>query len=51
VKFAQTFAGGSSGEPVALLGSSGYVEIAVNRGSAARTLGVNRGAEVVLDLS
>jgi S-adenosyl-L-methionine hydrolase (adenosine-forming) len=44
----QTFAQGTPGEPVALIGSSGYLEIAVNRGSAARTLGVARGAEVIL---
>ena len=50
-KFAQTFASGTPGEPIALFGSAGYLEIAVNRGSAARTLGVNRGAEVTLDLS
>jgi S-adenosylmethionine hydrolase len=51
LKFAQTFASGNPGEPIAVLGSAGYVEIAVNRGNAARTLGVNRGAEVTLDLS
>jgi S-adenosylmethionine hydrolase len=51
VKFVQTFASGNPGEPIAVLGSAGYVEIAVNRGSAARTLGVNRGAEVTLDLA
>jgi S-adenosyl-L-methionine hydrolase (adenosine-forming) len=50
-KFGQTFASGNPGEPIAMLGSAGYIEIAVNRGSAARTLGVNRGAEVTLDLS
>ncbi len=50
VKFAQTFASGNPAEPIAMLGSAGYIEIAVNRGSAARTLGVNRGAEVTLDL-
>jgi hypothetical protein len=50
VKFGQTFASGNAGEPIAMLGSAGYVEIAVNRGSAARMLGVNRGAEVTLDL-
>jgi S-adenosyl-L-methionine hydrolase (adenosine-forming) len=49
--FARTFASGNQGEPIAVLGSAGYVEIAVNRGNAARTLGVNRGAEVTLDLS
>lgn len=51
VKFGQTFASGNPGEPIALLGSAGFVEIAVNRGNAARTLGANRGAEVTLDLT
>jgi S-adenosylmethionine hydrolase len=50
-KFEPTFAMGTPGEPIALFGSAGYVEIAVNRGSAARTLGANRGAEVTLDLT
>jgi len=50
VKFARTFASGGQGEPIAYLGSAGYVEIAVNRGSAARTLGANRGSEVTIDL-
>jgi len=35
---------------VAFLGSSGFIEIAVNKGNAARTLGVNRGAEVVFQI-
>jgi S-adenosylmethionine hydrolase len=51
LKLGQTFASGSPGEPIAVVGSAGYVEIAVNRGNAARTLGANRGAEVTLDLS
>jgi S-adenosylmethionine hydrolase len=51
LRFAQMFASGNPGEPIAVLGSSGFVEIVVNRGSAARTLGANRGAEVTLDLS
>lgn len=50
-RFAQTFASGTPGEPIALLGSAGFVEIAVNRGSAARALGANRGAEVTLELA
>jgi hypothetical protein len=49
-KFAKTFAAGGPGEPIAMLGSAGYVEIAVNRGSAARTLGANRGTEVTLEV-
>jgi S-adenosyl-L-methionine hydrolase (adenosine-forming) len=47
-KLVKTFGLGAPGEPVALFGSAGYLEIAVNRGNAARTLGVNRGAEVTL---
>jgi S-adenosylmethionine hydrolase len=50
-KFAQTFALGTPGEAIAVFGSAGFLEIAVNRGSAARTLGANRGAEVTLDLA
>ncbi len=48
-KLVQTFGHGAPGEPVALIGSSGFLEIAVNRGSAARALGAGRGAEVVLE--
>ena len=50
-KMVQTFAEGVAGEPVALIGSSGYLEISVNRGNAAKTVGVGRGAEVVVDVS
>ena len=45
------FAQGAANEPVALVGSSGFIEIAVNKGNAARALGVNRGAEVILQLT
>ncbi len=48
-KLAQTFAQGAAGEAIAILGSNGFLEIAVNKGHAARTLGVNRGAEVILE--
>ena len=50
-KLAQTFAQGAAGEPVALVGSSGFVEVAINRGHAARTLGAQRGTEVTLELA
>jgi S-adenosylmethionine hydrolase len=50
-KLVQTFALGAPGEPIAIFGSTGFLEIAVNRGNAARALGANRGAEVTLDLS
>jgi S-adenosylmethionine hydrolase len=48
-RFVQTFAQGAAGEPIALLGSSGFLEVAVNKGNAARALAVNRGAEVILE--
>ena len=44
-----TFAAGNSGEPIAYLGSSGYIEIAINKGNAARTLALGRGAPVTLE--
>jgi hypothetical protein len=47
-RFVATFGEGNNGEAVALIGSSGYVEIAVNKGSAAKALGAGRGAEVIL---
>jgi S-adenosylmethionine hydrolase len=46
-----TFAEGASGEPVGVIGSSGYLEICVNKASAARTLGIGRGTEVTVELS
>jgi S-adenosylmethionine hydrolase len=42
----QTYADVAEGEACAVLGSSGYVEVAVNGGSAARLLGASRGAPV-----
>jgi S-adenosylmethionine hydrolase len=50
-KLAQTFAQGGAGEPVAIVGSSGFVEVAVNKGHAARTLSAHRGTEVTLELA
>jgi S-adenosylmethionine hydrolase len=44
----RTYADVASGEPLALVGSSGLVEIAVRDGSAALTFGLTRGSEVVL---
>ena len=43
-----TFAHGAAGEPIAYVGSSGYIEIGVNKGSAARTLALGRGTPVIL---
>jgi S-adenosylmethionine hydrolase len=44
-----TFAAGNAGEPVAYVGSAGYVEIGVNKGNASRTLSIGRGGAVVLE--
>jgi S-adenosylmethionine hydrolase len=49
-KLRPIFAEGAQGEPFALIGSSGYLEVAVNKGSAAKTLGATRGAEVTVEL-
>jgi S-adenosylmethionine hydrolase len=47
-KLVDTFAKGNAGESVASVGSSGYLEVGVNKGSAARTLGLGRGTPVIL---
>ena len=49
-RLGSTFADAGPGEAIAIVGSSGYLEICVNRGSAARTLGTMRGAEVTVEL-
>jgi S-adenosylmethionine hydrolase len=48
-KVVGTFAEAANGEPVGIMGSSGYLEIALNKDNAARTLGVTRGAEVTVE--
>lgn len=47
-KLVDTFAQGSNGEPIAYIGSSGYLEIAVNKGNASRTFSIGRGSPVIL---
>jgi S-adenosylmethionine hydrolase len=49
-KVVQTFAQGAQGEVVGIIGSSGFLEISVNKGNAARTLAAARGAEVTVEL-
>jgi len=49
-KVVRTFAEGGQGEPIALIGSSGFLEFAVNKGDAAKALNANRGAEVTVEL-
>jgi S-adenosyl-L-methionine hydrolase (adenosine-forming) len=47
-RLVETFARGENAEAVAFIGSSGYVEIAVNKGNASKALGVGRGAAITL---
>ena len=47
-RLVDTFAHGNNGEPIAYVGSSGYLEIAVNKANAARTLSLGRGTPVIL---
>ena len=49
-KLSTNYAAGAQGEIFALLGSTGFLELSVNRGSAARNAGVDRGAEVTVTL-
>lgn len=50
-RLAQTFGNGAPNEPILILGSSGFFEVAVNRGSAAKAVGANRGAEVSVEFA
>lgn len=50
-KLVPNYSEGGQGEIFALLGSSGYLEIATNRGGASKLLGLARGAEVNLQLA
>lgn len=45
-KIAETFASVPDGEPVAYIGSSDNLEIAINKGNAKQMLGVEKGAQV-----
>jgi len=47
-RLVDTFAKGNAGEAFAYIGSIGFVEIGVNRGSASKALGVGRGVQLVL---
>ena len=47
-KLVDTFAKGAPGEAFAYIGSNGFVEIGINRGNAAKSLGIGRGTQVTL---
>ena len=49
-KMLKTYAEGEKGAIFAILGSSGYLELAANKASAAQGLEAKRGTEVVVDL-
>ena len=49
-KIVPTFAQGAAGEAVGVIGSSGYLEIVVNKGNAAKSLAAARGMEVTVEL-
>ena len=44
----RSYAEAPPGEPVAIIGSSGYLEVVVNQGSAAKLLGCGSGTPVEL---
>jgi len=48
VRFVSTYADGKEREPVAVIGSGGYLELAVNQGSAAEALEITEPADLLL---
>jgi hypothetical protein len=50
-KLAVNYAEGGKGEVFAILGSGGFLEISVNKGSAAQVAQANKGSEVVVTMS
>ncbi|HLJ26518.1 MAG TPA: SAM-dependent chlorinase/fluorinase [Candidatus Angelobacter sp.] len=50
-RLSPNYADGGQGETVGLLGSTGFLEISVNRGSAARAAGADKGAEVSVTIA
>ncbi len=50
LELSETFAAGAAGEPALVVGSSGYLEIAVNQGSASQVLGCVLGSPVELTI-
>ncbi|MGB9939899.1 SAM hydrolase/SAM-dependent halogenase family protein [Methanosarcina sp.] len=50
VSFVQTYGSVGQGESLALIGSHGFLEIAVNKGNAARQFGLKSGDQVVIKI-
>ncbi len=49
-KIVSTFGDVEEGEPAAFIGSSGMLEIGINKGNAARMLSVDKGAQISIVL-
>ncbi|HTV58228.1 MAG TPA: SAM-dependent chlorinase/fluorinase [Verrucomicrobiae bacterium] len=49
-KVCSTFSEGAAGEAIGIVGSSGYLEIVVNKGNASKALGATRGSEVAVEV-
>ena len=49
-RLASTYAETLVGELFAIIGSSGYIEVVVNQGSAAKTLGIGTGSPIELEI-
>jgi S-adenosylmethionine hydrolase len=50
-KLVPTFSSGANGEAIGFIGSSGYLEISINKANASRMLALGRGAEVTVEVS
>jgi S-adenosyl-L-methionine hydrolase (adenosine-forming) len=48
IPFERFYAAVPRGNPLAVIGSSGFVEIAINQGDAARELSLHTGSEVII---
>ncbi len=51
IPFESFYSAVPEGSPVAVLGSSGFVEIAINQGNAAKELGISAGTPVIIAMS
>ncbi len=50
-KLFSSYAEGAKGEPFVIIGSGGFLEISVNKGSAAQVAGANKGSDVVVTVA
>jgi hypothetical protein len=50
-KLCTSYAEGAPGEVVAILGSTGFLEISTNKGAASRLVGADKGSEITVSIS